>query len=146
VLLQPPPPPSAPAAATAFVVDWATAAQAFPFYRAPWETRPAQEFPRETRVRPAPLTAAPLRVVVQRQFWSGPVSDFFLYLGFIALGGGSGTAHGPGSWLESRLEVGPGLAPALFNPVVQDRHFSHWEYPPLRARILEASERGGPPR
>lgn len=133
VLLQPP--PSQP---PAFVVDWGSALRDFPLYRAPWEPPRTQELPRRLALAPRPLAPAPRRVQLQRQYWFGPVADFFITLGYVVLGHGTAD-YRPSAWLtEPLLAPEPPLTPLLFHPM---RATSHSQVlPPLRARLVEDPE------
>jgi hypothetical protein len=120
------------------VVHWGSAPRDFPLYRAPWESPRARELPRRLDFTPRPLGPAPRRVALQRQYWFGPVADFFITLGYVVLG--HGTADHPSSaWIvEPLLETELRLIPRVFHPLQATWHSQG--YPPLRARLLEAAE------
>ena len=132
MIFQPPPPPPLPV----FTIDWVSAAQDFPLYRSPWEARKVRQLPRKLAVSYPRLSPAPIRVGLHRQYWFGPVSDFFLFMGFLTLGGGYHDPRGSSWVVEPRFEVELGTAPPVFNPGFQFR-LSAWEnYTPLRATLL----------
>lgn len=134
MLLQPSPPSQPPV----FVVDWGSAARDFPLYRAPWEAPRARQLPPRLALAPRPLAPPSRRIQLQRRYWFGPVADFFITLGYVALGQGSVDFH-PSAWLTEPLNGAElQLAPLVFHALP-----STWRsqgYPPLRARLLEDAE------
>jgi hypothetical protein len=112
------------------------------FYRAPWEPPPVQALPERMKVSPPPLARVPFRVSVQQRYWLGPAPDFFLFLGYVALGGGLRDvqqvdwAAGPG------FPSTPGSWPAPVDPKYQAQP-PRWEYPPLRVDLVPAADRDG---
>lgn len=122
-------PPPAPPAAAVVAFDPSSRTAGYPLYRAPWEPQVTPKIPEKIAFVPPPLTKAPFRMATQRRYWLGPVPDFFLSLGFVALGGG---VRDPRSadWVlggdpaaNPAPPVGPAPAPA------------RWEHPPLRLEV-----------
>ena len=84
------------------------------------------------------MAPAPRRVHLQRQYWFGPVTDFFIYLGYVVLGHGTVDYH-PSAWLaEPLLGPEPPLTPLVFHPMQATSRSQG--LPPLRARLVEDPE------
>lgn len=103
-----------------------------------------RELPRRVAIKPRPLPPAPRRVALQRQYWFGPVADFFITLGYVVLGHGT-MDYPPSAWLTEPLRgTELSLTPLVFHPVPSTWRSHH--YPPLRVRLVEDEEPGPTPK
>lgn len=127
-------PPTPPEPPGVIAVDRAPDLRGLRLYRAPWERPAVQALPEKIVISRPPLPRAPLRVAVQRQYWFGPVSDFFLLMGFIALGGGYRDDPGSAWVMESAFPGDLGLLPKPPGPPFQVQP-TRWEYPPLQVKV-----------
>lgn len=144
MLFQPPPIPP-PAPSPGLTVSWAAANRDFPLYRAPWEAPRVMGLPSKLPISRPPLAAPPFRVALQRQYWFGPVSDFFLFMGMLTLGGGHHDPRGSGWVADPWSEPDRVAAPPIFSPVFPVQA-PGWEPPPLRARLLGSADRDPAPQ